>query len=57
MFGNKSVNTLSRYGVPFYPGGLSSHSMVVDGGNGFIYVFGGDGYDDVGKGIVGCGFG
>lgn len=47
--GNQSIDVLSDYTYP-YPGSVAHHTMVLDSTNSYLYVFGGDGYDNSSSG-------
>lgn len=48
--GRRHPNTRSNYTFP-YPGGIGDHSMVIDSADDYLYIFGGQGYDNSSKGI------
>lgn len=50
--GNQSIDVAANYDDP-YPGGIHLAGMAMDRTDGFIYVFGGIGYDNSsGKGVL-----
>lgn len=51
LSGNQTINTPSDYTQPF-PGGVNNLRMVIDSIDHYLYVFGGNGYDDSASGIV-----
>lgn len=50
LSGNRTADSCADYGVP-YPGGVIAFVMALDSADRYLYVFGGQGFDEVENGI------
>lgn len=51
LSGNRSIITRADYDLG-YPGGVFRHTMMIENARQYLYVLGGEGYDDTDRGMV-----